>query len=112
MSEYAKNAIGYGIATIMIVFAIGCGIWVAGKTIGGIGNWWHSINKTSPEEQAQRDAAYKASAEAWAKDPTNPKVVAQKCLDNGGTPTFSAWDGRVTSCAGAEGKSVNIEVNQ
>lgn len=54
----------------------------------------------------------KAAAEARAKDPTNPKVIAQKCLDHGGTPTFSAWDGRVTSCKGTDNKSVNIEVNQ
>lgn len=112
MSEDAKNAVAYGLSAILIVFAIGSGIWVTGKAIGGIGHWWHSITTTSPEEQAKLDARNKAADAEWAKDPTNPQVIAQKCLDRGGTPTFSAWDGRVTSCKGAEGKSVNIEVNQ
>lgn len=31
MTEDAKDAIGYGIAALLIVLAIGSGIWITGK---------------------------------------------------------------------------------
>lgn len=75
----------------------------------GIRNWWHNETTTSPEEQAEID---KANAE-WAKDPRNPKFVGQKCIDAGGIPNYSAWDGDVKECKGVgNNKNVNIEVNQ
>lgn len=86
------------------------GVWnITTGTFNGIGNWWHTVTTVTPEEQAEID---KANAE-WAKDPRNPKVVGQKCIDAGGIPDYSAWDGDVKECKGVgNNKSVNIEVNQ
>lgn len=109
MSDDAKNAIGYGIATILIVVAVGAGLWIAGQAIGGVGNWWHGITSVSPEEQAKRDAAAKAADEAWAKDPRNPKVAGQACLDAGGIPDYSAWDGDVKACNKPGGGNIDVK---
>lgn len=109
MSEDAKNSIGYGLAAIFIVIAIGAGIWVAGQAIGGVGNWWSSIHYTSPEEQAQRAATQKAYDDEWAKDPRNPKVAGQKCLDLGGIPDYSAWDGDVKECRKPGGGNIDVK---
>lgn len=108
MSEDAKNAIGYGIATLLIVLAIGAGLWIAGQAIGGVGNWWHSITYESPEEKAKDAAAAQAAADEWAKDPRNPKVAGQKCLDLGGVPDYSAWDGDVKACRKPGGGDIDI----
>jgi hypothetical protein len=96
---------------IMLTFAVLFCLLIIKVSLGaysGVRNWAHSITTTSPEEQA----AIKQADEEWANDPTNPAVVGQKCLDRGGTPIYSAWDGRVKSCQGNDGKSVKIEVNQ
>ncbi len=75
---------------------------------------YHGIVKGWQSAQSHSSAAQqKAKDEAWAKDPTNPKVVAQKCLDAGGYPKVSSWDGSVTCNAkGGSNKNVNIKVNQ
>ena len=96
------------VITAGVLICLGSG-WIAIGIGRGLASTWHNITTVSPEE---RQAAEAAEA-AWATSPENPKVIAQKCLDRGGIPTFSAWDGRVTSCQGGDpSKSVNIEVNQ
>lgn len=106
MNEDAKDAIGYGLATLFVVVAIILSSW-------GIRTVWHHMTYQSPEQKAAQAAADRQAADEWAKDPTNPAVIAKKCEDAGGTPTFSAWDGRVTDCKGVnDSKSVNVTVNQ
>jgi len=91
------------------VVAVGLGIWIGGKAICGVGHWWHSVTYSTPEEQAQQDARAKAAADEWAKDPRNPKVAGQKCLDLGGIPDYSAWDGDVKACNKPGGGNIDIK---
>lgn len=105
LEEIFKGAGSLIVLTLAALFCILIVKMSIGLYHGVVHSWQSGITTSTPAEQ-------KAEADAWSKDPTNPKVVAQKCLDHGGTPTFSAWDGRVTSCKGADNKSVNIEVNQ
>lgn len=108
MSNDAKDALVYSFAAILVAVAIGIGIWVVGFTLNGIGNWWGGITKPyvlTPEDRAQNA---KRDAE-WAKDPRNPKVQGQKCLDLGGVPDFSAWDGDVKACNTLNGGNVDIK---
>lgn len=83
-------------------------IWIVIQLLTGLGGWWHDINTVSPERQQEIDR----QAEEWKKSPMNPKVAGQKCLDAGGYPVYSAWDGRFDKCEGAGNKSVDIEINQ
>lgn len=88
-------------------------IWGMIALFGAVGSWWHSITYVSPEEQAAQDERWRKAREEWAKDPTNPDVIAQACIDRGGTPITSWWDGRVVRCDGASGdKNVKVEVSQ
>jgi len=106
------GAVGALLAIAVIAFIL----WWAGVAVvngfQGIGNWWHDVTTQTAEEKAATDKAYADAEAEWKKDPTNPDVIAQKCIDNGGTPIISAWSGNVKECKGAENKSVNIEVNQ
>lgn len=110
MSKDAKEALAYGFATLMIVAAVILAGWCTVFVFKGIGNWWHSVTYDSPEEKAQQEAKSKAYDEAWAKDPRNPKVAGQACLDAGGIPDYSSWDGDVKACNKPGGG--NIEVKQ
>jgi len=110
MSKEAKDAIGYGLAVLFTVIGIVIAVWFSAWAVRSV---WHSLFYVSPQQKAAQAAKDAQDAAEWAKDPTNPQVVAKKCEDKGGTPTFSAWDGRVTDCKGVDNsKSVNIEVNQ
>lgn len=93
-----KDAMRYGVSALCIVLAIGAGIWIAGKTITGVGNWFYSSTYGSPEERAKQAQEEKADKEAWKTDPRNPKVAGQACLDAGGVPSYSGWDGELTDC--------------
>lgn len=75
---------------------------------GGIGNWWNSATSVSPEQQARWDK----EAEEYKSSPLNPENIAKHCMEQGGVPITSAWDGRVKECKGSGDKNVNIEVNQ
>lgn len=61
--------------------------------INSIGSWYNST-VNSPEAKAAQE---KADAE-WKTSPKNPEVAGQKCLDSGGYPKYSAWDGRFLEC--------------
>lgn len=99
----------------LVVLAVAiAAVWVIGTFAWGlsVGIWngMQSELTVSPEEKAQIEKA----AKDWETDPRNPKVAGQKCLDLGGVPDYSAWDGDVKACnkPGADGKNVKIEVNQ
>lgn len=113
MKKVDREQLGDAILAILGLIAIATAVVVAVLVIiwfcRGIQRSWTSAMTIDPQEQAEID---KANAE-WEKDPRNPKVVGQKCLDMGGIPDYSAWDGDVKACRGAgNNKSVNIEVNQ
>lgn len=94
-------------AMLSIVGLIVLVIWLLSFPFNAIGSWWNnSIAESNKVTEAQE--------KEWATHPKNPKVVGQKCIDSGGFPTYSAWDGRFLECKGKEGneKNVNIEVNQ
>jgi len=111
MSRLLQN-ISYIVAIAFIVLATGIicllVLWGVVSVTRGTTHWIHDAVTISPQEQATIDA----KAAEWAKDPTNPDVIAQKCLDRGGTPIISSWDGSVKRCDGTNKKNVNIEVNQ
>lgn len=93
---------------LAVVFVLNICLAGISWVVGGIGNAWNDATTLSTEERMQIE---RANAE-WAKDPTNPAVVGKNCMDKGGTPVYSAWDGRVKECQGVNNKNVNIEVNQ
>lgn len=82
------------IAAVCITAAIVIGIWAIGWIGSGIGQWWQYATYVSPEQKAEA----RAEEEAWAKDARNPAVAGQACIDAGGVPKYSNWDGDVTSC--------------
>lgn len=110
MSDETKDALGFAFAFLAITAGIVIGVWFAGQVIGAVGSWWSSVTYVSPEERAKRDAEHRQADEEWAKDPRNPKVTGQACLDAGGIPDYSAWDGDVKACNKPGGG--NIEVKQ
>ena len=111
-SGKAKQALEIAGGLIAITIAVLVCLLIVKVSLGAY-NWVHDGVTTSPQERAALDKEYAAEEAAWAKDPTNPKVVAQKCLDKGGTPIISSWDGHVKECQGVDkSKNVNIEVNQ
>ena len=105
MKDFTFGAIG----VLVMVAAGALVVWTASFVINGVGSWWYSITYVSPEEQARREAAYAEQEEAWAKDPRNPKVAGQKCLDLGGVPDYSAWDGDVKACNKPGGGNIDIK---
>ena len=109
MQQKAKDALGYGGGALMAIAAVVIAGWLVIQVCTGIGNWWHGITYTSPEERAATAAAEKQAAEEWAKDPRNPKVAGQKCLDLGGIPDYSSWDGDVKSCNKPGGGNIDIK---
>lgn len=80
-----------GIISIIavIVGIVLFGVW----SISSIGTWYNNT-VNSPEAKAAQE---KADAE-WKMSPKNPEVAGQKCLDSGGYPKYSAWDGRFLEC--------------
>ncbi|BAS17610.1 hypothetical protein AHiyo8_59130 [Arthrobacter sp. Hiyo8] len=62
----------------------------------GFGGWWNGLWTVTPKDTAYAEQQQKD----WAKDPANPSVAGQKCLDMGGYPQYSAWDGRFLDCKG------------
>jgi len=94
MSNEAKDALGFSVAFVGIVLAIGLVVIVIGWILGGIGKWWSEVTATTPEQEAY----YEQQEKEWATDPKNPKVAGKKCLDDGGYPKYSAWDGRFLEC--------------
>lgn len=115
-TETFKTVFG-GLAALIAIAIIAIVAWWllmgAWGMMQGVGNWWHDVTTQTAEEKAASDKAYAEAEAEWAKDPRNPKVVGQKCIDAGGIPDYSAWDGDVKECKGVgNNKSVNIEVNQ
>lgn len=96
MSDEAKDALGFAAAFIGIVVAIGIAVIVIGWVLGSIGNFFKSATEVTPEQRA----AIEQSEKEWQTSPKNPKVAGQKCLDSGGFPKYSAWDGRFLECKG------------
>lgn len=105
MSKESSDMLANGIGILCTVAAVIGAIWFVAW---GTGKIIHSMTYVSPETAAQIEQENKE----WETDPRNPKVAGQYCLDRGGIPTYSAWDGRLKDCKGSNGKSVNIEVNQ
>lgn len=91
-----------GVAGIVV---IGICAWLFISFCGWVGRGLHNFTTISPQEQASIDKANKE----WETDPRNPKVVGQKCLDLGGVPDYSSWDGDVKACRKPGGGNVDIE---
>lgn len=74
-----------------VVFIIGTFVW--GLCVG----MWNGMQAgftITPEEQAKIDRADKD----WETDARNPKVAGKACIDKGGIPRYSNWDGEVFRC--------------
>lgn len=87
MSDGAKDAIGWGVGSLLVVAALLIGLWGAGWVFHNIGQWWKDVTYISPETKAN----WKAEADAWSKDPLNPDNIKKKCLDDGGYPGSDGW---------------------
>lgn len=96
MSNEAKEAWSFAGAFLAVVIAIGLAVIVIGWILGGIGNFFKSATEVSPETKA----AIEQQDKEWTTNPKNPRVAGQKCLDAGGFPKYSAWDGRFLECKG------------
>lgn len=94
MSKEAQDALAFTAAFIGIVIAIGASVIIIGWVLGSVGKWWSDVSTVTPEQKAE----YEKQDKEWASDPKNPKVAGQKCLDSGGYPKYSAWDGRFLEC--------------
>ena len=106
-SEIAQVAGGLIVICIALLFCL-----LIAKASVGAYRGFHNWVTVTPAERAATDKRIAEENAAWAKDPTKPAVIAQKCIDRGGTPIVSSWDGRIRRCDGVDNKSVNIEVNQ
>lgn len=74
-----------------VVFIIGTFVW--SLCVG----MWSGIQATftiTSEERAQIEKENKE----WETDARNPKVAGKACIDRGGIPRYSNWDGEVFRC--------------
>ena len=103
--EHFETILAFVVTAILCLAILGLVMWMT----RGVINWIRSATTVTQEEA---DAKRK-SDELWAKNPLNPDLIAQKCLDAGGYPKRSSWDGSI-SChdKGGGNKDVKIEVNQ
>ncbi len=76
-----------------------------------IGTWANDILTTTPEEAAEE--SYKRSLiideqrrqrEEDLKDPSSQASIAKACIERGGTPRYSNWDGEIFECKKDEEK--------
>lgn len=94
MSDDAKDTLATGAGILMAVVGIAIAGWIVIQACAGIGSWFKDhpiVTLPSAEEQKKAD-------EEWSKDPRNPKVAGQACIDRGGIPRYSNWDGEVFRC--------------
>lgn len=110
--EAVANVLAVCVSIAAIIGVIFIAILFVQWSFRGVGNWWHTTTSKTPEEQKAYDKAVEEATEEWKTNPQNPEYVGKLCLERGGIPTYSNWDGEVTSCKGTGDKNVNIEVNQ
>lgn len=79
-------AVALSIAAIIAVFVWGVCV--------GMWNGMQAEFTITPEEQAKIDQSNKD----WETDARNPKVAGKACIDKGGIPRYSNWDGEVFDC--------------
>lgn len=84
-------------ALIAIAAALGVTAIIAVFVWGVCVGMWNGLQREftiTSEEQSKIDK----DNEAWSKDARNPKVAGQACIDRGGVPRYSNWDGEVFEC--------------
>ncbi len=114
MSNQAKSVLAYGSGFLAAVAGIALAGWVCVLIASTVGAWWSGLWHVDEQEREEFETAAKKREANWSRDPRNPKVAGQKCLDLGGVPRYSAWTGQVVECnkPGANQVNIHTEVNQ
>jgi hypothetical protein len=107
-----QSALGTVIGACIAIAAVLLVVWGALLFLGFLGNGirdsWNAMTHMTPEQKAAQEKRQKE----WETDPRNPKVAGQKCLDLGGVPDYSAWDGDVKECNKPGGGNIDIDIRQ
>jgi hypothetical protein len=84
-------------ALVALVLALGVA-FIIGAFVWGLGvGMYNGVVKSfevTPEEKARIEKENKD----WETDARNPKIAGQACIDKGGIPRYSNWDGEVFRC--------------
>lgn len=95
MSSDVKDFMAFTGCLVAIVLVVGAVIWGIGWAWANTTEWFEDHPVITVNEDAAK----------WKSDPRNPAVAGQRCLDSGGYPKYSAWDGRFLDCrADGEGR--------